>query len=244
MNRMIRTVTVLGVTTAAALALWAAPASAHVTVNPKEATQGGFAKLTFRVPNEKDTGDTTKVEVALPMDTPLGFVSYKPTAGWTIVVTKSKLDKPIKTDDGTVTEASSRVTWTADSGSGIKPGQFQEFDLSVGPLPTTKAMKFKALQTYSDGEVVRWIDEAEDGAHPAPTLTLIKAATATGTATTANTDYAKPDNGPAVGMGIAGLVAGLAGLIVGGLAFTRTRRTPAPAATPATTGQKRETIKK
>jgi uncharacterized protein YcnI len=245
MNRITRTATVLGAATAAALALWAAPASAHVTVNPKEATQGGFAKLTFRVPNEKDAGDTTKVEVALPMDTPLGSVSYKPTAGWTTVVSKSKLDKPIKTDDGTVTEAISRVTWTADSGSGIKPGQFQEFDLSVGPLPTTKAMKFKALQTYSDGEIVRWIDEAEDGAHPAPTLTLTKAATATGASTTtaANTDYAKPDNGPAVGMGIAGLVAGLAGLILGGLAFARARRAPAPAAAPATTGQKRETIK-
>lgn len=215
--------------TVAAVALWAAPASAHVSVNPKEATQGGFAKLTFRVPNEKAAGDTTKVEVALPTDSPLGSVSYKPTAGWTAVLTKSKLDKPITTDDGEVTEAISRITWTADDGAGIKPGQFQEFDVSVGPLPETKSMVFKALQTYSDGEVVRWIDEGKDAEHPAPVLTLVpKAAAATSVA--ASTDYAAPNNGPAVGLAIAGLIAGLAGLILGALAFARSRRSQAPVA--------------
>jgi uncharacterized protein YcnI len=229
MNRIARTTTLIGATAVAAVALWAAPASAHVTVNPKEATQGGFAKLTFRVPNEKDSGDTTKVEVALPMDTPLGFVSYKPTAGWTTVVTKSKLDKPVKTDDGEVTEAVSRITWTADSGSGIKPGQFQEFDVSAGPLPETKAMVFKALQTYSDGEVVRWIDEGKDAKNPAPTLTLTKAA-AVGTATAATpTTTTAPADGKGAGFGIAGLVAGLAGLILGGLAYGRSRRSGSPA---------------
>jgi uncharacterized protein YcnI len=210
--------------------LWAGAASAHVTVNPKEATQGGFAKLTFRVPNEKDSGDTTKVEVALPTESPLGSVSVKPTAGWTATVTKSKLDKPIKTDDGEVTEAISRVVWTAADGSGIKPGEFQEFDLSVGPLPEKDSMVFKTLQTYSDGEVVRWIDEAkgsEEPEHPAPVLTLTKAA-ATGTAagTTASTDDSS-DNGPAVGLAIAALVVALAGLAFGVLAFLRSRRTAA-----------------
>ena len=35
------------------------PASAHVTVNPREAVQGGYAKLAFRVPNEKAGASTT-----------------------------------------------------------------------------------------------------------------------------------------------------------------------------------------
>ena len=37
---------------------------------------------------------------------------------------------------------------------------------------------FKALQTYSDGDIVRWIDEPADGVeleHPAPVLKLTKA---------------------------------------------------------------------
>jgi uncharacterized protein YcnI len=234
MNRISRTTMLIGATAVAAVALWGAPASAHVSVNPGEATQGGFTKLTFRVPNEKESGATTRLEIALLTDTPLGFVSTRPTAGWTAVVTKEKLDKPIKTDDGEVTEAVARITWTADEGNGIPPGQFQEFDISAGPLPTAEKMVFKALQTYSDGEVVRWIDEGENAEHPAPTLTLTKAAAGDegghhGGATAA--EETSSDNGTAIGLGIGGLVAGLAGLVLGGLAFARTRRTPpAPAA--------------
>jgi uncharacterized protein YcnI len=43
-------------------------AAAHVTVNPGEAPKGGFAKLAFRVPNERDDAGTTAVEVNLPED--------------------------------------------------------------------------------------------------------------------------------------------------------------------------------
>ena len=159
----------------------AGAASAHVTVNPETATQGGFAKLTFRVPTETDTTSTTKVQVAFPTDQPLGFVSVKPHPGWTIAVTKSKLATPIKTDDGEVTEAVSSITWTSVSAdSAIKPGEFDEFDVSAGPLPKAASIEFKTLQTYSDNEVVRWIEPAKaDGSepeHPAPTLKLAPAA--------------------------------------------------------------------
>jgi MYXO-CTERM domain-containing protein len=37
---------------------FAGAASAHVTVNPGEATQGGFTKIAFRVPNERDNAST------------------------------------------------------------------------------------------------------------------------------------------------------------------------------------------
>ncbi|HEX2772424.1 MAG TPA: DUF1775 domain-containing protein, partial [Micromonosporaceae bacterium] len=59
----------------------AAPASAHVTVNPSEATQGGYARLAFRVPNESDTASTTKVEVVLPENAPVASVSTMPVTG-------------------------------------------------------------------------------------------------------------------------------------------------------------------
>ena len=42
------------------------------------------------------------------------------------------------------------VDWKATAG-GIKPGEYVDFDLSVGPLPKATSMTFKALQTYSDG---------------------------------------------------------------------------------------------
>ncbi|WP_432993785.1 YcnI family protein [Dactylosporangium sp. CA-233914] len=223
--------------TAAALAFPAA-ASAHVTVNPNTATQGGYTKITFRVPNEKDTASTTKLEIAIPTDKPIASVSLKPVQGWTAATETSKLATPVKTDDGDITEAISKITWTADPGAEIKPHQFQEFDVSLGPLPQTDQIVFKALQTYSDGDVVRWIDEPAAGAeaeHPAPVLKLTKAGTgatpAAGASAAAQDAKAVMDSGEdgsdgtAVTLAVIGLVLGLAGLVAGLLAYRRAGRT-------------------
>lgn len=162
----------------ATVLLTAGAATAHVTVNPSEATQGGYAKLTFRVPNETGNTDTTKVQVFFPKAQPLASVSIQPHPGWSFEVKTEKLDKPITSDDGAVTRAVSEVVWTADSAaSAIKPGEFDEFNVSAGPLPTAPLMVFKTLQTYSNGDVVRWIDPSTPGGaeteHPAPVLTLV-----------------------------------------------------------------------
>lgn len=180
----------------AGLVLLAGPAFAHVTVNPREAEQDGYTKLTFRVPTESDTLSTTKLEVALPADHPIASVSVKPHPGWTYQVEKTKLAKPISSDDGQITEAVSTITWTADKAAAIKPGEFDEFDVSVGPLPEVDSLTFKALQTYSDGSVVRWIDEAKEGQpepeHPAPVLTLTPATSDDGAGSSDPTASADP----------------------------------------------------
>jgi uncharacterized protein YcnI len=231
----------------------AGPASAHVTVNPNTATQGGYTKVTFRVPNETDTADTTKVEVNLPVGTPVASVSLKPLPGWSATTRKSKLATPIKSDDGEITEAVTKITWTSSAGAAIKPGQFQEFDVSLGPLPQTGQMVFKALQTYSDGTVVRWIDEpGADGTepeHPAPVLTLTpKAAAGAGPAAATTPAATAPAAATASGsagsttgtaLGIAGVVLGLLGLLVGFLAYRRSgRAAAAPAITDAGTPER------
>jgi uncharacterized protein YcnI len=194
--------------------------------------------VTFRVPTERDDASTTKVEVAIPTDKPIASVSLKPVQGWTAVSETAKLTTPIKSGDGDeITEAVSKITWTADAASAIKPHQFQEFDVSLGPLPQTDQIVFKALQTYSDGAVVRWIDEPAAGAeaeHPAPVLKLAKKSDTTTAATTASAgappaaDASGPSDsssGPAaVVLGTAGLVLGLAGLVVALLAYRRTGR--------------------
>jgi uncharacterized protein YcnI len=208
----------------------AAPASAHVSVNPNSASKGGYTKVAFRVPNEKDDADTTKVEVNLPTDKPIASVSLKPLAGWTAESVKSKLATPVKTADGEITEAISKITWTAGAGAGIKPGQFEEFEVSMGPLPDTDRVVFKTLQTYSDGEVARWIEEpATDGSepeHPAPVLALTAAAPAGGaTAPPTVTPIAEGEgsdgDGNGTAYGIAGILLGLAGLVAGLLAYRR-----------------------
>ncbi|MFI7071934.1 YcnI family protein [Micromonospora sediminicola] len=213
----------------------AGPASAHVTVNPKEGTQGGYGRFAFRVPNESDTASTVKVEVNLPANAPVGSVSTMPVPGWTVAVEKRKVDPPIEVHGSQLTEAVSKLTFTAAQGGGVKPGEFQEFPVSMGPLPQVDTMVFKVLQTYSDGNVSRWIEEptpgAEEPENPAPVLTLAAAASASPgasapAAAAAADDDDDDDSGAGTALGVAGLVAGLAGLVLGGLAFARTRREP------------------
>ena len=157
----------------------APPAGAHVSVVPDTAPKGGFEILSFSVPNEEQAANTVKIEVNLPTKAPIPSVSVKPMPGWTIAVDRTKLAKPVTPDDGPVTEAVSRITWTATD-RGLAPGQFDLFTISAGPLPTnTRKLTFKAIQTYSDGTTVNWIQATVKGApepeHPAPVLTLTTA---------------------------------------------------------------------
>lgn len=209
----------------------AGPASAHVTVNPDAATKGSYTKVAFRVPNESDKTDTTKVEVNLPTDTPIASVALKPLGGWTAVAATTKLATPIKSDDGEITAAVTKITWTAAAGSAIKPGQFQEFEVSLGPLPNTDQVVFKTLQTYSDGTIVRWIDlpttDGTEPEHPAPVLKLAAAPAegaapaASGAPTVAATLEGTDGDDSGTLYGIAGIVLGLAGLVAGLLAYRR-----------------------
>lgn len=153
--------TIATVTGALALVVaLAAPAAAHVTVQPGEAPRGAFAKLTFRVPNEHDTASTTAVEVSFPTDHLIAEARTKPVPGWT-----AKIDR---------TEAAvTKITW---SGGRIAPGEFQEFDVSLRLPGEGDALVFPSVQTYDNGDVVRWIEETPEGGeepeHPAPVLTL------------------------------------------------------------------------
>jgi uncharacterized protein len=172
---------VLAVALAAVIG-FAWPASAHVTVNAPGATQGGYSVLTFRVPTESATASTTKVQVRFPTDTPIASVLVQPHPGWTFKTITAKLDKPVTTDDGdSITEAVAEIDWTADSAAdAIKPGEFDQFLVSAGPLPRTDTLAFATIQTYSDGSVVNWNQTAAPGSsaepdHPKPTLTLAKA---------------------------------------------------------------------
>jgi uncharacterized protein YcnI len=168
-------------------------ASAHVTakVLGEPATQGGYTKITFRVPNERPDAGTIKLEVKLPADTPITAARTKPMAGWTAQVNKVALNKPIEVHGAEVKEAVSSVVWTA-SGTRINPGEFQEFELSVGPLPETDQLVIPAVQTYDSGEAVSWdappVEEGdEEPEHPAPVLELAPAGDDHGAAAPANT---------------------------------------------------------
>ncbi|MEV6834410.1 YcnI family protein [Streptomyces sp. NPDC051133] len=216
----------------------AAPAFAHVTVQPEgAAAKGGYAVVDFKVPNERDDASTTKLEVNLPADHPLASVMPEPVPGWTAKVTKSKLAKPLTMHGEKIDEAVTQVTWTAD-GKGIEPGYFQKFPLSLGALPdNTDQLVFKAIQTYSDKETVRWIEVPQTGQdepeNPAPVLQLSAAAddhpgTASAKGASDTTEKASAaDSGShdtdttARVLGIVGIVVGAAGVAYGVLAGRR-----------------------
>jgi uncharacterized protein len=156
----------------------AIPASAHVTVHTDEPSQGASdAAVIFRTPNEEDHAATVKLQVFLPTATPLLDVLVEPMPGWHFSTKTAKLAKPVTTDDGSITEAVDEVTWTADStAAGLQPGEAADFTVDAGQLPKAASVMFRALQTYSNGDVVKWIEIQAPGAdepeHPAPVLHL------------------------------------------------------------------------
>jgi uncharacterized protein YcnI len=201
----------------------AGPASAHVTVSSTNAVPGGYATVALKVPTESDTASTTKLVVQLP---PVGSVSVQPTPGWSFAAKKTKLAQPITTDDGPITTTVSQLTFTA-SASGIKPGEFQQFFISLGPLPKASSVSFPTLQYYSDGTVARWIEKAAPGSsaepeRPAPTLTL-SAATKPAAATT------KVEKASTTGATVLAIVALVVAAGALGFAFVSRARAKEPA---------------
>jgi len=216
-------------------------ASAHVTINPREWDAGGFARFAVRVPNETPDADTTKVVVQFPES--VTSASFQPVPGWTRTVQMVELETPITDEEGNeTTERIDTVTW---EGGEIKPGEFQEFGVSFQvPDEAGATISFPSVQTYSDGEVVRWIGpegsdepapavlilagEEEEPAATEPTETTPVETTGSGAeASAAGDDDEGDDDGKtnlALGLGIAGLLAGLAAL---GLVLTRGGKRPA-----------------
>lgn len=148
--------------TAAALVALAVPASAHVRVTTDNTARGGYATLEFSVPNESETKAlTTELTVQLPN---VGSASTELLPGWTSAVDRDAAKGTVKS-----------VTWKAATGNGIGPDQFAVFRVRV-KLPDTDTATFPATQTYADGQVVKWDQQAQPGGaepeYPAPTLDL------------------------------------------------------------------------
>jgi uncharacterized protein YcnI len=158
-------------------------ASAHVTVHSSDAVQGGHSEIEFRVPTESDTARTVKLSVALPTDTPIASVSVRPHPGWTYKVTNTALPTPVPDGHGgNISNVVGAIEWSATSAdTAIKPGEYETFTIAAGPLPKASRLIFKVLQTYDDGQVVRWIDQpaaagAAEPDHPAAVLSLAASA--------------------------------------------------------------------
>lgn len=214
----------IAATAAGAVALPAA-AGAHVSLHPNTLPASSNPTINIRVPDEEDKASTVKVDMQIPP----GFldISTQLPPGWRASVLKRKLATPVKTDAGTVTEEVSEIVWTAPAGGGIPPGSFLQFPITTA-IPDGDAgqtLTFKVIQTYSNGDVVRWIEAPDSMNHPAPTVNI----TAKGglledvAGTEAGPGSPPPSGGsaPARAVTTAGASKGLgvAALIVGALAL-------------------------
>jgi len=210
-------------------------AAAHVGVHPDVTAAGEGAQLTFRVPDESDTASTIKLVITLPQDRPFTDVSTKPMPGWTATVTDAPLPKPVTVGGATITKAPHTVTWTAQPGNKIAPGEYQEFSFATDALPAAGEMLLPAAQYYSDGSVTHWTEPTVPGKaepeHPVPAFTVTPAnATEAGVATPAvnaqapgkTTSAATATDSTARALGGAAL---LVAVVVGGLVLLRRRAT-------------------
>jgi uncharacterized protein len=217
----------------------ATAAAAHVSIDPPSAPQGSTVKLSFLVPNEEDRATITKVQIAFPTppDAPIPGVSVGQKAGWKATVRMTHLAKPITTDDGSITDIVGEIDWVATTpAAAVKPGEFGEFTIDADGLPNEKQVVFKAVQTYSNGNVVRWIDPVPPGGpepeHPTPILELTAPASGNTTPTTSSVSTggsatlvapSTKDNS-ARALGIIGIALGAVALVSATGALLRKRR--------------------
>ena len=228
----VRRLAIVSAVAAGLTLIGALPAAAHVRVTGDSTAPGSYSALTFRVPNESDTASTSKLSVQLPQDTPFASVRTRALPGWRAVLVTAPLPDPVEVNGATLTKAVRTVTWTAERGAAIAPGQYQEFALSVGPLPAGGEVLLPTTQTYSDGEVVRWDEptpaDGSEPEHPAPTLPVV-AATTSGDAPSGSAAASVPsaDTGSRW-LGGAALALAAVGTALAGLAL-RTARAGRPA---------------
>jgi uncharacterized protein len=230
-----------------ALASLAVPASAqaHISLHPNTIPAGAFATLDVRVPGEQEGAYVKKVDVLFPQ----GFtgVDYENVPGWAAKVIESKLATPIKEGGETIDAEVSQVVWTWTGPLGkVENGQFIQFPLSLA-IPDTatgKALELRTVQTYSNGQVVHWIEPSLTAEHPSPRINVTAKG---GVVEDVAGDEAGPEAGqtraassastpvPAVskssggggaskGLGITALIVGALGLIAGLGALAAARR--------------------
>jgi uncharacterized protein YcnI len=129
-----------------AIIFFAGVASAHVTVQPQETSQGKYEVFTVRVPSESEA-PTTKVEVQFPEE--VNITRFEPKPGWTYEVQKDDTDK--------ITS----VTWTTE-GEGLTSTEFTQFNMQGKVSDDATEIVWKAYQTYKDGMLVEWVGAPDD----------------------------------------------------------------------------------
>ena len=161
------------------IAVAAAPALAHVSLETRQAPVGSSYKAVFKVPHGCAGSATTKIRVQIPE----GVISVKPMPkpGWTLETVKGKYAAEYDYFGNKQSEGVKEVVW---SGGKLPDDHYDEFVVTTyltGGLKVGSTLYFPVVQECEQG-VSRWIDipkEKEGEAHnhdsktPAPGVKLL-----------------------------------------------------------------------
>jgi uncharacterized protein YcnI len=160
----------------ATIAAW--PASAHITLENRQATIGEGYKAVFMVPHGCAGSATVKIRVQIPE----GVIAVKPMPkpGWNVEAIKGKYAAEYDYHGSKSAEGVKEVVW---SGGKLADDNYDEFVISTfltaGLKPNTM-LYFPTVQECEQG-VSRWIDippagspaHGHDSKSPAPGVMLM-----------------------------------------------------------------------
>lgn len=163
---------------AAVTTIMTSSASAHVTLESRQATIGAGYKAVFAVPHGCAGSATTKIRVQIPE----GVIAVKPMpkAGWNVEVIKGKYAAEYDFHGTKFSEGVKEVVW---SGGKLPDDYYDEFVVSTFLTSTLKPdtmLYFPTVQECEQG-ISRWIEipEGDHAAHaheskwPAPGVKLM-----------------------------------------------------------------------
>jgi periplasmic copper chaperone A len=159
----------------ATFAPWSA--SAHISLENRQATIGSSYKAVFAVPHGCAGSATVKIRVQIPE----GVIAAKPMpkAGWNVEVIKGKYAADYDYHGAKLSDGVKEVVW---SGGKLPDDNYDEFVISTfltAALKPNTILYFPVVQECEQG-ISRWIDipaDGDAGAHdsksPAPAVKLM-----------------------------------------------------------------------
>ena len=156
---------------AAVLAALAGPASAHVSLENREAAAGSTARLVLRVPHGCEGGGATmRIRVRIPD----GVVNVRPMPkpGWELTTVRGPLARPVAAEHGApIAEGVREIVWHGR----LLDEHYDEFVFRA-QLPAAAGMLYFPTVQECERGVHRWIEipaegrSADDYREPAPGL--------------------------------------------------------------------------
>jgi uncharacterized protein YcnI len=157
---MARRVTIVFLLSLLGLLAIAPAAQARVSIVPGAVSGGGTTVFAFRLANERTDTTAVRLELTFPQSPPIAFAEVAGVRGWTATITPRDLPTPVQAGDRTISQVVGSIVL---SGGSVGPRQFEQFLITLGPLPTDGRLAFDAVQGYANGQADTFTGAAAPG---------------------------------------------------------------------------------